>query len=270
MEYKNKISKIFAPFKEEYLRNSNVRLIYTCKKQSILSLKTVNLINKLQDEGNLIQIELPPLNQKSYENIKRGLAHLKSHNNISFIVNDYGTLFFLSKLKHKVILGRVFTKTFNKLPENLRVPKGKWITFDVINKLGQFEIVNIPFEGEQTLSFYKGLGVIGIDLDLPVYLNISDIKKLRNFELFVHLTDTFMALGEYCVFSEVHGKCDPTKCNCLNDTYQYIYFDENKLPNTYEPHFFYKGKSIFMLNKTQKVTLRELTENNHDQSIFIL
>lgn len=237
------ITKIYYPnlqFKNKL--KLNIRIIYSCNKQQMLTDKVIENIN---NDPNILQVEFPPLNCKNIDILERKIKKLDKR--VCICVNDYGAIKFFSEHGFNISLGRIFNKSLNKIPENLRIPNGNLLTFDCIPLLAGYKTINLPNAGSSSIEYFTDIGVKAIDLDLLSYNHYMMEDNKLKFDINLHLYDTFMAYGEFCIFKNVYKRCIPNMCVSNTDSFKYTYFSDNNI-ETYDIDFFYKGKFLYYFN----------------------
>jgi hypothetical protein len=194
----------------------------------------------------------PRLADAYMDKIREHLSLLDDLGGATVVVNDLGTLSVLREfLSLTPYLGRQLVYTPSRCP-------WKEITEHPVSYFTKRKVKRIFYQTslnyEPTLEFFKGLGVVGADVDwIPEIFNNLKPLTQRDLQVSVHLYSVPVAITRKCHTARFLGEKDLDQCS--RPCYTKAYSMDNELLGV---EMYLHGNAVFKLNDPDRRTVNQL------------
>ncbi len=226
------------------------------------SLKEAYKLSK--DAGKDFVYSTPRLSDNAMNTIRKHLHLLNSLGGATVIVNDLGTIKVLREFSSlKPHLGRQLVYTPSRCPWNM-------ITEHSVNFFTKRKVEEIFYQTslnyEPTIEFFKGLGVIGVDVDwIPeLFPNLSFISG-NKLKVSVNMHSIPVAITRKCHMARFLG--EENLDTCSRPCYTKAYFMNNKLLET---DLYLNGNTVFRLKEPTKKMVSTLSKLGVNELVLTL
>lgn len=158
--------------------------------------KDVEKLMEAMGESKKIKVILPFVPQVHIEKVKKYILNIvKLGSKVTFVVNDYGILYYISNLKTDLIsvnLGRFLERSIDLIPWKKNLLRSE-------SEINKKILQQSSFSHEIKLDFFKNMKVKGIETSLSNGLiNSFDVIKSSELDICVHYKNNTMAFTRAC------------------------------------------------------------------------
>jgi hypothetical protein len=217
-----------------------------------------------RDAGKEFAYVTPRLADDYMDKIREHLSLLDDLGGATVVVNDLGTLSILRKY-HSLTpyLGRQLVYTPSRCPwKEITEHQVSYFTKRKVKKIFYQTSLNY----EPTLDFFKGLGVVGADVDwIPeIFNNLKSLTR-RNLQVSVHLYSVPVAITRKCHTARFLG--EKSLDHCSRPCYTKAYSMENEELGV---DMYLHGNTVFKLADPDRKTMNQLARRGVGEFVLTM